>query len=396
MSLLDTTLVVRGDVAAAQADVLATGVTNAASTGELMIQVDGTFAAGDDSLAGKDAMIKLSVAVPQADGSNAVMGSAEFKRSQILSSEYKAPTTGANQVITISGLSTQQDNSIRIEAQDGINIHSVLGITGITAAEIVDRFKNRQDKSLFTNVSFAVSGSDVQITVTPRGHDIIVSGDDKLTVTYNTESATKRRGQRENIMRLEKNSHISAGAYNQVEFPVVVPATTTEFGADYGIYTIEVLQSLPGNRRAIETIRIAIKDDEAASNKLVNAIQTILGLSGVDVTPPSNLTSITFVTSLEVDTAITEIDKSDDDAIFVKAVGGEVGAKLKVTVTSSGSQADVTEEFTMTAVDESFELAISGADYDADDVLTLQAKVEDSDGNISGNAGSGDTATIIA
>lgn len=395
MSLLNTTLVVRGDVAAAQADVLATSVSNAASTGELMIQVDGAFAAGDASAAGKDALVKLSVAVPQADGSTAVMGSTEFKTSQILSSEYKAPTTGANQVITVSGLSTTSDNSIRLEAQDGINIHSVLGITGITATEMVDRFKNRQDKSQFDNVTFAVSGSDVQITITPRGNDIIVSGDDALTVTYNTESATKRRGQRDNVMRLEKSGYISAGAYNQVEFPIVVPATTTEFGADYGIYTIEVLQAVPGNRRAIETIRIAIKDDEAASNKLVNAIQTILGLSGVDVTPPAALTSIQFVTDATgASDAATAYSADGDSDMFVKVVGAEVGATITVTLTVDGG-ADVVETFTAATATEVLSLAVTAGNYTAADVVTVNATQTDTAGNV-GPATTADTATIQA
>jgi len=394
MSLLDTTLVVRGDVAAAQADVLATSVSNAATSGELMIQVDGAFADGDDSAASADAMIKLSVAVPQPDGSTAVMGSSEFKKSQILSSDYKAPRAGSDASITVSNLQSGM-NSIRLEAQDGINVHDVLGLTGKDAAELVANFNDRADTARFDNVTLEVSGSDVRITITPRGYDITVTGDDALTVTYNTANTVGRRGQRDNIIDLETRSYISAGAYNQVEFPVVVPATSTEFDADYGIYTIEVLQALPGNRRAIETIRVAIKDDEAASNKLVNAIQTILGLSGVDVTPPSALTSITFVTSLADSTPITQIDNSDDDAIFVKAAGGEVGATLKVTVTSDGAEADVTENFTMTAANEAFELAISGADYAAGAVLTLDAKVEDTSGNISGSATTGDTATII-
>lgn len=395
MSLLDTTLVVRGDVAAAQGDVLATSVSNAASTGELMIQVDGAFAAGDASAAGADALVKLSVAVPQPDGSTAVMGSSEFKTSQILSSDYKAPQTGANQVITISGLSATSDNTIRLEAQDGINIHSVLGVTGITPQEIVDRFKGRQDKAAFDNVTFAVSGSDVQITITPRGHDIIVSGDDSLTVTYNTESAGVRRGQRDNIIRLEKSGYISAGAYNQVEFPIVVPATTTEFGADYGIYTIEVLQAVPGNRRAIETIRIAIKDDEAVSNKLVNAIQTILGLAGVDVTPPSALTSIQFVTDGDGDTdAATSYSTGSDTAMFVKVVGAEVNATITVTLTVDGGT-DVVETFTAETATDVFELAVTASNYAEDDVVSVNATQTDAAGNVSA-ATTADTATIQA
>ena len=395
MSLLDTTLVVRGDVAAAQGDVLATSVSDAASTGELMIQVDGAFVDGDASAAGADALVKLSVAVPQPDGSTAVMGSAEFKTSQILSRDYKAPQGGANQVITISGLSTTSDNTIRLEAQDGINIHSVLGITGITPAEIVDRFKGRQDKAAFDNVIFAVSGSNVQITISPRGHDIIVSGDDSLTVTYNTESAGVRRGQRDNIMRLEKSGYISAGAYNQVEFPIVVPATTTEFGADYGIYTIEVLQAVPGNRRAIETIRIAIKDDEAASNKLVNAIQTVLGLSGVDVTPPAALTSIQFVTDAGGETdAATSYSTGSDSAMFVKIVGAEVGATITVTISVTGSE-DVRESFTAAAATEVLSLAQTAGSFSENDVVSVNATQTDTAGNV-GPATTADTATIQA
>lgn len=394
MSFTETTLVVRADVAANQADVLATSVADAATTGELMIQVDGAFADGDDSAATANQLIKLSVAVPQPDGSTAVMGTSEFKKSQVLSSDYKAPSAGANQSITISNLQSGM-NSLRLEAQDGINLHDVLGVTGVSAQEIVDNFTNRADTARFDNVSMAVNGSNVDITITPRGYDIIVSGDDELVVTYNTESATRRRGQRDNVINLETRGYISAGAYNQIEFPIVVPATSTEFGADYGIYTIEVLKELPNKRRAIETIRIAIKDDEAASNKLVGAIQTILGLDGVDVTPPSALTSIQFVTdNTGASDAATAYSTGSDSAMFVKIVGAEVGATITVTLTVSGG-ADVVETFTAAATTEVLSLAVTASNYAENDVVSVNATQTDTAGNVSA-ATTADTATIQA
>jgi len=394
MSLLDTTLVVRGDVAAAQADVLATSVSNAATSGELMIQVDGAFADGDDSAAASDAMIKLSVAVPQPDGSTAVMGTSEFKKSQIISSDYKAPRAGSAARITVSNLQSGM-NSIRLEAQDGINVHDVLGVTGKDAAELVANFNDRPDTARFDNVTLEASGSDVRITITPRGYDITVTGDDALTVTYNTANTVGRRGQRDNVIDLETRSYISAGAYNQVEFPVVVPATSTEFDADYGIYTIEVLQALPGNRRAIETIRVAIKDDEAASNKLVNAIQTILGLSGVDVTPPAALTSIQFVTDATGSTdAATAYSEGSASAMFVKIAGAEVGATITVTLTVDGGD-DVVETFTASAASEVLSLTVTADNYAEDDVVSVNATQTDTAGNVSATT-TADTATIQA
>jgi hypothetical protein len=369
-------------------------VSNAATSGELMIQVDGAFADGDDSAAAADAMIKLSVAVPQPDGSTAVMGSSEFKKSQILSSDYKAPRAGSDASITVSNLQAGM-NSIRLEAQDGVNVHDVLGVTGKDAAELVKNFNDRPDTERFDNVTFEVSGSDVRITVTPRGYDITVTGDDALTVTYNTANTVGRRGQRDNIIDLETRSYISAGAYNQVEFPVVVPATSTEFDADYGIYTIEVLQALPGNRRAIETIRVAIKDDEAASNKLVNAIQTILGLSGVDVTPPAALTAIQFVTDATGSSdAATAYSAGSASAMFLKISGAEVGATITVTLTVDGG-ADVVETFTASSASEVLSLTVAADNYAEDDVVSVNATQTDTSGNV-GPATTADTATIQA
>ena len=394
MSFIETTLVVRGDVAASQADVLADSVADAASNGYLLIQKDGVAQAGNAAGAAATSLLKLSVAANQPDGSTAISGTSEFKLSDIYSYSYAAPSTGVTQTYTITNLGTGE-STVRLEVRDGVNVHDVMSFSGTSATAIVAEFNGRADKERFKHITMSVNGGGINLSVAPNGYSTVVTGSDHLTIGQNAAWGPSRGGQNQ-VIALEKRSNISMGAYNQTEFPIVVPASGTAAGADYGIFTIELRKTLPGKRKVTEVIRIAIQDDEAASNKLVNAIQTILGLSGIDVTPPTALTSIQFVTDADGDTdAANEYSVQSASAMFVKIVGAEVGATITVTLTVTGGE-DVVETFTASATTEVLSLAVTAATYAEGDVVSVNATQTDTNGNVGPAVTTADTATIQA
>jgi len=393
MSFTETTLVVRGAVDATAANAFATDVANAASSGELLMQINGSAVAADNSAAGANDLIKLSVAHSQPDGSTAVVSSQEFKVGEIVSSQYKAPSTGSNQTITVGNIVAAM-NSIRLEAKNGVEVYDVLGVTGKDAAEIVANFSGRADTERFKNVTMAVNGSDVAITVTPRGSDIVVTGDDALTVTVSGDN-NGRVGQQDQILDLEKRSFISAGAYNQYEFPIVVPASATKDGSDYAIMTLEIRKDLPGRRKATEIVRIVLENDEDTTNNFTDALSTILGLTTFDLTAPIAFTSV-FLSDAGGTTQNTYVI-ADSDEIHV-AVNGAFGADATfgtLVLSSDGSEADVTVNIPTDAANA--RIVDTGVDATAyADGVTLTATVTKTDaaGNVSTAAT--DTAAVSA
>lgn len=386
MSFIETTLVVRGDVAAAQADVLASDVADAATNGYLLIQANGTAQAGNASVAAATAMLKLSVATPQPDGSTAIVGTSEFKRSDIYSYNYAAPSAGAAQSYAISNFVLGSENTVRLEMRDGVNVHDVMSFSGTTPEAIAAEFNNRADKERFKNVSMSAATTTMSVSVASNGYSTVITGSDHLT-TFQGTALTPARGQQSNVIAFEKRSNISMGAYNQTEFPIVVPASATVAGADYGIYTIELRKTLPGKRKVTEVIRIAIKDDEAASNKLVGAIQTILGISGADVTAPAAFTaqfdaatySVQGAAAIGFDFATAEVGTTYNWSIISDAVGA-------VASTGTGTVAGATENI---------DTGLTADAYTAGEVLTLSVTLTDAGGNTTA-ATANDTATIAA
>ena len=74
-----------------------------------------------------------------------------------------------------------------------------------------------------------------------------------------------------------------------------------------------------------------------------------------------------------------------------------MGATLTVTLDSDGSQADVVETFTISAANENFAITLANAgDYDAGDVISLDATLTDAGGNVSSGATTTDSVTIVA
>lgn len=382
MSFTETTLVVRGAVDGTAADAFATSVSDAASTGELLVQVNGAVIAADADAAGADDLIKLSVAHPQPDGSTAVLSSQEFKAGEIVSSEYKAPNAGTNQTITVGNLSAGM-NSIRLEAKNGVEVYDVLGVTGKDAAEIVANFKGRADTERFKNVTFAVNSSDVQITVTPRGSDVVVTGDDALTVSVSGQN-NGRVGQQDNVIALEKRGFISAGAYNQYEFPIVVPATATKDGSDYAIMTLEVRKDLPGRRKATEVIRIVLENDEDTTNNFTDALSTVLGLTTFDLSAPAAFTATFDADSYGIAAA--------EEFTFTFATA-EVGTTYSGTIVGGTSEVSNSFSGTVAAAGETISTGITAVGYTDTETVTLSVTLTDAAGNTTAVT-TDDTATI--
>lgn len=382
MSFTETTLVVRGDIDSTAANCLATSVANAATDGKLLVQNDGAVVAGDASGA-QNGLIKLTAAHAQPDGSLATLSSTEFLRSDIKNIKFSQPNAGTNQVITVGNIVASM-NSIRLEAKNGVELYDVLGVTGKNAAEIVANFAGRSDTERFKNVTMAVSGSNVAITVTPRGSDVVVTGDDALTVSVSGDN-NGRLGQQSNVIDLETRAYISAGAYNQYEFPIVVPASATGTGLDYSIYTIEIEKSLPNRRKINEVVRICIADDEGDSN-LLEALEEILGSSIVDVTAPAAFTAAFDAASYST---------GDDDEFTFTFASAEVGTTYSGTIT--GGTSNVTNSFTgvVAAADETISTAITAGDYTEAETVTITMTLTDGTGNVT-TVTANDTATIAA
>lgn len=392
MSFTETTLVVRGDIDSTAANCLATSVANAATDGKLLVQNDGAVVAGDVS-GPQNGLIKLTVAHAQPDGSLATLSSTEFLRSDIKNIKFSQPNTGTDQVITVGNIVASM-NSIRLEAKNGVELYDVLGVTGKDATEIVANFAGRSDTERFKNVTMAVSGSDVAITVTPRGSDVVVSGDDALTVSVSGDN-NGRLGQQSNVIDLETRAYINAGAYNQYEFPIVVPASATGTGLDYSIYTIEIEKSLPNRRKINEVVRICIADDEGDDN-LLEALEEILGSSVVDLTAPAAFTNVGFVSDAE-GTDAASYSTGGAAAIFVSLVGtmADDAANATVVISSDGTEPDVTVNVAVDAVTARVkDTGITSDAYAQGVTITATATITDTSGNVSTAAT--DTATIAA
>ena len=401
MNNLISTLVVEAlDGATAQSAIHATSVANSASTGKLAIQVDGTFAAGNASAAGADALIKLSAATVMSNGTTSVVSSSEFKKGEILSANYTAAVTPADATSSIDFSAVSAANKlggqifVRFERKDGKGINDSETFSGETVAQVVAAFVARKGNRTteFDNLTLSDAGSNIlNIVVDARDAEsaLHISANDGAAVTRSFPA--NDQGSLTIAKGLEKSGFISMGAYNQYGFPIVVPESSTVAGQDYGIYTIELRKKV-GGRFVFETIKVLIQDDEASVQKTVTFIENVLGLSAADLTVPTALTSITYVTSLADDTAVTSADVSDLDPFFVKIVGAEVGTTLVVTLNSSGAEADVTEEFAVTATAQSFAITAANAgDYAAAVTLTLDGKLRDSNNNLSASATTGDS-----
>lgn len=391
MSFTETTLVVRGTIDTTAADCLATSVTDAASSGKLLIQHNGAVLAGNNSGA-LNGLIKLTAAHTQPDGSTAVLSSTEFLRSEIKNIKYSRPAAGTNQTVTVGNLQAGM-NSIRLEAKDGVEVYDVLGLTGKDATEIVANFTSRSDSERFKNVTMAVSGSNVAITVTPRGSDVVVTGDDILTVSVSGDN-NGRLGQQDNVIDLETRAFTSAGAYNQYKFPIVVPKSATADGADYGIYTIEIEKSLPGKRKINEVVRVCIADDEGDAN-LLEALETAFSSSIVDLTAPAAFTSGGLTD--DGGTSVTSYVIANSDQIYATLVGAfeADAASGTIVLSSDGSEDDVTVTVPVDALSARLvNLGVDATAYADGVTLTMTATKTDTSGNVS--SALTDTATISA
>jgi len=405
MNNLISTLVVEAlDGATAQGAIHATSVANSASTGKLAIQVDGAFAAGDASAAGADALIKLSAATVMSNGTTSVVSTSEFKKGDILSSNYTAAVSPADATSSIDFSAVSAANKlggqffVRFERKDGKGINDSETFSGETVAQVVAAFVARKGNRTteFDNLTLSDAGSDVlNIVIDARDAEsaLYISANDGASVTRafpanDQGSLTIAKG-------LEKSGFISMGAYNQYGFPIVVPENSTVAGQDYGIYSIELRKKV-GGRFVFETIKVLIQDDEASAQKTVTFIENVLGLSAADLTAPSALTSITFVTSLEDSTPVTTADESDEAPFFVKIVGAELGTTLIALLTSDGAEATVEQEFAVEADPHIFAItAVNAGDYAVGVELSLQGKLRDSNNNLSAVATTGDTLDIV-
>ena len=405
MSQIIKTLVVdQADGAITQANILSddssTFIADAATAGSLIIQKNGTPQAGNASAAADEDFIKLTVVKGQANGKNAIVSSSEFQKKDIWKKSYKVSADGASATYELDYSNAEKVGGqlfLRLERKDGLGINDSETFSEETLAKLKTRFDNRKTAGMteFDNVSLVVDSDTLKVTVAARDlgeADVHISCNE--AVTFTDVNPTNKLGSLKQAKELEKLSNIAMGATNQYGFPIVIPESFTAASSDYGIATIELRKKV-GGRYVFETIKVLIKDDEASESKTLKALSTILGL-GFDVAAPTALTSTAFAADAD-GTAAANFDKSDDDAIFIKVVGAEVGASLKLTITSSGSEDDVSQTFTVSAATETFAFTnASAGDYAASVTLTAEGVQTDANNNVSAAATTEGTAGIVA
>ena len=399
MSNINTIVVEALDSAMAdQAGATATSVANAASTNRIAIQTNGTFQLGTYSATGASDLIKLSAATTMSDGSTSVTSSSEFLKGEITSSHYSAASAGAAATYTLEYAAATKVGGqyfVRLERRDGQGIGATETFSEETLAKLATKFAARKTGGMteFDNVTITATDADtlsIAVAAKDADSDVNISANDG--VTYTNVNPTNKKGSLTIAKGLEKSGHINMGAYNQYAFPIVVPETSTAAAEDYGIYTIELKKTV-GKRTVYETIKVLIAGDESSVNKTVTAIQNICGLSSADLTVPTVLTSTQFVLANGSDAA-TAYSTGGSTPMHIKIVGGEIGAVVKFTIGSGGSEADVVESFTIAATTETFALAIAADNYAAGVTITANAVQTDSNNNVSGAVTTADTAVI--
>jgi len=384
---------------ATQARATASSIANAAATNRLAVQRDGAFANGDDTDTTSDQLIKLSAATTMSDGTVSVMSTSEFKLGDIIASHYSIPSAGAAATYTLNYTAAVKVGGmffLRLERRDGLGINDSETYSGETLAKLVTAFTDRSEFTEFGNVTLtAASATSLTVAVAAKdaNSDVHISANDG--VSFTDVNPTDKKGSLTIAKGLEKSGFITQGAYNQYGFPIVVPETSTASGQDYGIYTIELRKKV-GGRFVFETIKILIADDEASGQKTALAINNLLGLSAADSTAPTAVTATSFVTNDTGDTpAGTTYTDDSAVAIFVKATGCEVDTTITITLVSGGSEDDHVQSFQVTAADDVY--AITGVDsstYADGVVVTAQAILTDSSGNVSDAATTAGTVTI--
>lgn len=398
MNNLISTLVVEAlDGATAQSAIHATSVANSASTGKLAIQVDGAFAAGDASAAGADALIKLSAATVMSNGTTSVVSTSEFKKGDILSSNYTAAVTPADATSSIDFSAVSAANKlggqifVRFERKDGKGINDSETFSGETVAQVVAAFVARKSNRTteFDNLTLSDAGSTVlNIVVDARDAEsaLHISANDGAAVTRSFPA--NDQGSLTIAKGLEKSGFISMGAYNQYGFPIVVPESSTVAGQDYGIYTIELRKKV-GGRFVFETIKVLIQDDEASVQKTVTFIENVLGLSAADLTVPVvSSTVVSMVTDAGGATgAGITYSLAASTAIFVKATELEVGTTAVLTINSdaTGDAGHATvQEFAVVTAEEVFAVTIADAgDFADGSTIKATLVLRDSNNNLS-------------
>ena len=398
MNNLISTLVVEAlDGATAQGAIHATSVADSASTGKLAIQVDGAFAAGDATAAGANALIKLSAATVMSNGTTSVVSSSEFKKGEIISSNYSAAVTPADATSSIDFSAVSAANKlggqifVRFERKDGKGINDSETFSGETVAQVVTAFAARKGNGTteFDNLTLSDAGSNVlNIVVDARDVEsaLNISANDGASVTRSFPA--NDRGSLTIAKGLEKSGFISMGAYNQYGFPIVVPESSTVAGQDYGIYTIELRKKV-GGRFVFETIKVLIQDDEASVQKTVTFIESVLGLSAADLTVPVvTSTVVSMVTDAAGTTAAgSTYSTAGSTAIFVKATNLEVGTTAVLTINSddTGDAGHATvQEFAVATAEEVFAVTIADAgDFAATSEIKATLVLRDSNNNVS-------------
>lgn len=387
---------------------LATTIDNARSTGRLAIQKNGSFVAGNATSTAND-LLKLTTVMRAANETLVVRSTPEFKKSDIKSAHYSRGTNRSQQSIAVNygSVTTAQKLGgqffLRLEGQGQGTGELTETYSGETLDLLVAQHNKRKKAGTtqFDFVTLTVNGNVVTAAakLMPFGTQLRASANDGATIT-DANFGTDQSGSEAQVLELERLGNIRSGVTNQVGFPIVEPQSKLTINNDYGIYTIELQRDAGHNNIVNETIKILIRDDEAAgtggASLTVAALQSVLGLNAADTTVPNAVAATSFVTD---DTGGTPAGSSYTDdtavAIFVKAEGCEVGTTITITLESSGTEDDHVQSFSVTTATDVY--AITGVDsssFAEGAVLTAKAILTDAGGNVSAAASSAGTVTI--
>lgn len=379
----------------ALADILAQDVASAAADGTLMIQKNGAFQTGDASTASATDYIRLSTAHTMPDKTISVVGSSEFVLGDIYSVDYAPGRTNAlANTVYVQTVNAVREGGliyVRLEHKDGRGVKQSETFSGSNYVAIKNQFNKMKSKGL-TAFDYIV------MTHTPTNETVIVSAYDSDSYSDVYVSASKGAvinnngytrstpliGSTIQAQALEKRSHISAGAYNQVGHLIKVPSTSANNGEVYGIFTIELRKKV-AKRFVHETIKILIADDAApisGGQKTLAALQAILGLNVYDVTPPT-LSDISFANASSVPYAET-YSIADATTVKVLATGLSVGDAYVFTLLSSndtdtGHNTVIAK--TPTSTSEFVSFGINSSAFTAGSVLSVTYTAVDTNGN---------------
>ena len=276
---------------------LATTVANAADTGKLLVQVNGSAIAGGVIATGST--VKITAAKRENNGSISVVSTPEFNVSHIYEQEFVAAKAAVNlaMVVNFAPVSEAVGTDkyfIRLEPATGTSNHEAFRVSGATNAQLAARINKLAVLGVLTGVSAEANAEVLALEFEgDLGHQWYVSGHDQITVSV-VARAADAIGDYDYVRALERSQNIQSGVTNQWLFPIVEPGTYVDSTATYAQYRMK-LRWMEGDDQQRMVIVLLLADNRALAgpNYSVAMLNTVFG-GPYDVEPPATPTLSLF------------------------------------------------------------------------------------------------------